>query len=292
MKAIYKRELAAYFHSMVGWVCVAFLLAVVGMYFMAYNLYQGSPSFSTALSAASFLLIVAVPLLTMRSLAEEQKNRTDQLLLTAPVSVNGVVLGKFGAMATVFAVPCGLFCFCPLIMKLASGSSGVVYFASDYATILAFLLLGCLYLSIGLFLSALTESQVIAAVATAGVLILLSMWDGIVDFLPVSAMGNLVGLLLCILALGLLLWRLTANPMAGGAVGGLCAVAAIVCYVIDSSWFSNLLPNLLGSFSLTAVLSNFSSSYLFDLGGLLLYLSLTALMLFLTVQVIQRRRWN
>ena len=157
MKAIYKRELAAYAHSMTGCVATAFLLAVVGLYFMAYNLYQGTPGFATALNAASFLLILVVPLLTMRSLAEERKNRTDQLLLTAPVSVTGVVLGKFAAMATVFAVPCVLFCLCPLILKIASGSSGVVYFQSDYATILAFFLMGCLFLSVGLLLSALTE---------------------------------------------------------------------------------------------------------------------------------------
>ena len=167
MKAIYKRELAAYAHSMTGCVATAFLLAGVGLYFMAYNLYQGAPGFATALNAASFLLILVIPLLTMRSLAEERKNRTDQLLLTAPVSVTGVVLGKFAAMVTVFAVPCVLFCLCPLILKVASGSSGVVYFQSDYATILAFFLMGCLFLSIGLLLSALTESQVIAAGGTA-----------------------------------------------------------------------------------------------------------------------------
>ena len=284
MKAIYKRELAAYAHSMTGCVATAFLLAVVGLYFMAYNLYQGTPGLATALNAASFLLILVVPLLTMRSLAEERKNRTDQLLLTAPVSVTGVVLGKFAAMATVFAVPCVLFCLCPLILKIASGSSGVVYFQSDYATILAFFLMGCLFLSIGLLLSALTESQVIAAVATAGVLILLYMWDGIVDFLPTAAAGNLVGMLLCAVALGCLVYHLTAN--------GVCAVAAIVCYVVDSTLFESLLPNLLGTFSLTGVLTNFASNTLFDLSGLLLYLSLTALMLFLTVQMIQRRRWN
>ena len=278
MKAIYKRELAAYAHSMTGCVATAFLLAVVGLYFMAYNLYQGAPGFATALNAASFLLILVIPLLTMRSLAEERKNRTDQLLLTAPVSVTGVVLGKFAAMATVFAVP--------------SGSSGVVYFQSDYATILAFFLMGCLFLSIGLLLSALTESQVIAAVATAGVLILLYMWDGIVDFLPSAAAGNLVGVLLCAVALGCLVYHLTSNGVIGGVVGGVCAVAAIVCYVVDSTLFESLLPNLLGTFSLTGVLTNFASNTLFDLSGLLLYLSLTALMLFLTVQMIQRRRWN
>ena len=90
MKAIYKRELAAYAHSMTGCVATAFLLAVVGLYFMAYNLYQGAPGFATALNAASFLLILVVPLLTMRSLAEERKNRTDQLLLTSPVSMDAI----------------------------------------------------------------------------------------------------------------------------------------------------------------------------------------------------------
>lgn len=292
MKAIYKRELAAYAHSMTGCVATAFLLAVVGLYFMAYNLYQGAPGFATALNAASFLLILVIPLLTMRSLAEERKNRTDQLLLTAPVSVTGVVLGKFAAMVTVFAVPCVLFCLCPLILKVASGSSGVVYFQPDYATILAFFLMGCLFLSIGLLLSALTESQVIAAVATAGVLILLYLWDGIVNFLPTAAAGNLVGVLLCAVALGCLVYHLTSNGIIGGVVGGVCAVAAIVCYAVDSTLFESLLPNLLGTFSLTGVLTNFASNTLFDLSGLLLYLSLTALMLFLTVQMIQRRRWN
>ena len=132
--------------------------------------YQGAPGFASALVSAIYLFIVVIPLLTMRSVAEDRKNKTDQLLLTAPVSVTGVVLGKFFAMVTVFAAPCVLYCLCPLIMKLASGSGGVVYFKSDYATLLAFLLLGCLYISIGLLISSLTENQIIAAVATVGVL--------------------------------------------------------------------------------------------------------------------------
>ena len=94
------------------------------------------------------------------------------------------------------------------------------------------------------------------------------------------------------MAFGCLIYHLTSNGVIGGVVGGVCAVAAIVCYVVDSPLFESLLPNLLGTFSLTGVLTNFASNTLFDLSGLLLYLSLTALMLFLTVQMIQRRRWN
>lgn len=292
MKAIYKRELGTYFHSMTGCVCMAFMLAAVGLYFMVYNLYQGSPSFANALVSAVYLFIVVIPLLTMRSVAEDRRNKTDQLLLTAPVSVTGVVMGKFFAMVTVFAVPCVLYCLCPLIMKLASGSEGVVYFKSDYATLLAFLLLGCLYISIGLFISSLTESQIIAAVATVGVLVLLYLWDGILNFLPTTASGNLVGMIVVVLLVALLLYGLTSSAAIGGAAAAIGGVALVVCYLIKSTLFSNLLPNLLGTFSLTAVLDNFATDYIFDVGGLVLYVSLTFLMLFLTVQMIQRRRWN
>ena len=292
MKAIYKRELGAYFHSMIGSVCVAFMLAAVGLYFMVYNLYEGDPGFADALVSAIYLFIVVIPLLTMRSLAEDRKNKTDQLLLTAPVSVTGVVVGKFFAMVTVFAVPCVLYTRCPLIMKLASGSEGVVYFRSDYATLLAFLLLGALYISIGLFISSLTESQIIAAVATVGVLVLLYLWDGILNFLPTTASGNLVGMVIVVLLIALLLYSLTASAVVGGAVALVGILALVVCYLLNSGMFANLLSKVLGAFSLTAVLTNFATDYIFDLGGLVLYLSLTFLMLFLTVQMIQRRRWN
>ena len=195
-------------------------------------------------------------------------------------------------MVTVFAVPCVLYCLCPLIMKLASGSDGVVYFRSDYATLLAFLLLGCLYISVGLFISSLTENQIIAAVATVGVLVLLYLWDGILNFLPTTAGGNLIGMIVVMLLIGLLLYSLTASFAVSGGVAAVGIVALVVCYLIDSALFASLLPNVLGAFSLTTVLTNFATDYIFDLGGLVLYLSLTFLMLFLTVQMIQRRRWN
>lgn len=259
---------------------------------MVYNLYQGAPSFANALVSALYLFIVVIPLLTMRSMAEDRRNKTDQLLLTAPVSVTGVVLGKFFAMVTVFAVPWALCCLCPLIMKLASGSDGVVYFRSDYATLLAFLLLGCLYLSIGLLISSLTESQIIAAVSTVGVLVLLYLWDGLLSFLPTTASGNLVGMVVVVLLVALLLYSLTSSAVIGGAVAAVGIVALAVCYLVNSGLFANLLPNVLGAFSLNTVLTSFATDYVFDVGGLVLYLSLTFLMLFLTVQMIQRRRWN
>ena len=131
MLAIYKRELRSYFQSMIGCVFVAFLVLFTGIYFTAYNLTAGYPYFSYTLSGSLIIFIVGIPLITMRSFSEERKNKTDQLLLTAPVSLTKVVLGKYLAMATVVAVPNLIFCLFPLIIKM----NGTAYLKVDYISI-------------------------------------------------------------------------------------------------------------------------------------------------------------
>ena len=186
MKAIYKRELKSYFQSMVGYAFVAFMMAFVGIYFTAYNLNMGYPYFSYVLSSTLFIFMIAVPVLTMKSFAEERKSKTDQLLLTAPVSVTGVVLGKFFAMVTVFAIPVVMSCVYPLIIKM----QGTAYLKVDYAAILVYFAIGCVYIAIGMFLSSLTESQIIAAVSTFAVLLVFNMWSGLIEFLPNGTIGT------------------------------------------------------------------------------------------------------
>lgn len=292
MRAIYKRELSSYFNNMTAAVCVAFMLAVVGLYFMAYNLFQGYPSFAAALDASLFLFLVAIPILTMRSMAEDRRTRTDQLLLTAPVSVTKIVLGKFFALWTVFALPCGVFALCPLVMKLAAGSTGTVYFAADYATLLAFFLLGGLYLSIGLLVSSTTESQILSALGTFAVLFLLFLWDGILSFLPATAAGNLAGCVVILVGLCLLLEKLLTSTVLAAVFGAVGLAGLGIAYAVKSELFEGLLSTVLGRFDLGDVIVTFADEHVLDVSGLLLYVSLTALCLFLTVQVVQRRRWN
>ena len=141
MTAIYKRELKSYFQSMTGYVLIAFLVIFTGIYFMAYNLNSGYPYFSYVLMNINYVLIIIIPMLTMRSFAEERKNKTDQLLLAAPVKLFDIVMGKYLAMVTVFAVPCLIFCIFPIIIK----SFGTAYLKVDYLSILMFFLLGCSY---------------------------------------------------------------------------------------------------------------------------------------------------
>ena len=177
MTAVYKRELRTYFQSMTGPVFIAFLLAFTGIYFVAYNLSAGYPYFSYTLSGSLIVFLVGIPLITMRSFSEERRSRTDQLLLTAPVSLFRIVMGKYFAMITVIAIPNVIFCIYPLIIR----SQGTAYLTVDYISIFVFFLLGCVYAAIGMFISALTESQMIAFISTFGILLVLYLWDGILS---------------------------------------------------------------------------------------------------------------
>ena len=288
MLAIYKRELKSYFHSMTGCVFIAFLVMFTGIYFMAYNLNAGYPYFSYTLSGSLIVFLVGIPLLTMRSFSEERKTKTDQLLLTAPVSLTKVVLGKYFAMVTVLAVPNVIFCLFPLLIKL----QGTAYLLVDYSSIAVFFLLGCVYLAIGMFMSSLTESQIIAFISTFGILLLLYLWDGILSFLPSSALSGMIGILLILTLIVVYIYHMTKNWMLAAGIEAVGIAAALIEYFVKSSLYENLLTKLLGRIALADVFMNISSSNIVDVSGLLLYVSILIIFVFLTIQTIQKRRWS
>lgn len=288
MKAIYKRELRSYFTSMTGCAFAAFLTVIGGVYFMVYNLTSGYPYFSYSLSGVIFAVLITVPVLSMKCFAEERKNKTDQLLLTSPVSLTKIILGKYFAMITVFAIPCLIYCLFPLIIKF----QGNAHLLVDYSSILAFYLLGCVFIGIGMFLSSLTESPVIAAISTFGFLFFLYMLDNLLNYIPTSALsGVIITILILSLAAGLI-YHITKNHVIAGTVETAGVVISIAVYFIKSSVFENFIHDILEHFVLTGVFYNFAQNYIFDIGGLLYYLSVIILFIFLTVQTFQKRRWS
>ena len=288
MRAIYKRELDSYFHSMIGYVFISFFLAFTGVYFMAYNLNYGYPIFSYVLSSLVFILLIAIPVLTMKSFSEDRKSRTDQLLLTAPVSLGQIVLGKYLAMVTVYLIPNLVFCLYPLVIKI----QGNAYLLTDYCGILVFFLMGCVFIAIGMFLSSLTESQIIAAISSFGVLLILYLWNGILGFLPSSALLNLIILLVLLTLISALVWHITGNPVMAGILEVIFLAAGVIVYAVDSGLYESLLSDVLGQLDLTAPLTDVVSSSLLDTGSIILYLSVIWLFIFLTMQSIQKRRWS
>lgn len=184
MIAVFKREFRSYFQTVIGWLFVAALLALFGLYFYAYSLRQGYPYIYYTLSAITMIFMIAVPILTMRSFAEDRKNKTDQLMLTAPVSLGKIVLGKYLAMLAVFSIDIAIFCIAPLILRIF----GTVPMGESYIAIFAFWLYGAASIAVGMFLSALTESQVIAAVLTFVVLFVSYMMQSLTGL--ISSDGN------------------------------------------------------------------------------------------------------
>lgn len=288
MKAIYKRELQSYLQNMTGVVFIAFLCGFVGVYFMALNMSYGYPYFSYTLTSVIFILMIAIPLLTMRSFAEDRKNKTDQLLLTSPVSLTSIVLGKYFSMVTIFAIPVVVFCFYPLIIK----AQGTAYLKADYCSIFMFFLLGCVYIAIGMFLSALTESQIIAVISTFGVLLVVYLWDGLSSFMPSSASGNAVALGILWSVATLTVYQIMKNWIVSIILEILGVAAIVITYIVKSSLFENLLSNVMSKLSLITVFSDVAGNQIFDVSGIVLYLTVIGLFIFLTTQSIQKRRWS
>ncbi|WP_077609759.1 ABC transporter permease [Clostridium sp. Marseille-P2415] len=288
MAAIYKRELKSYFQSMTGYVFIAFMVLFVGIYFMAYNMMSGYPYFSYTLSGMVTIIMIGIPVLTMRSFADDRKTKTDQLLLTSPVSVTKMVLGKYFSMITVFAVPVLLSGICPLIIKM----NGTAHLKADYAAILAFFLLGCVYIAIGMFLSSLTESQIIAAVGTFGIILLLLLWPSLTGFLPTTASGSAAGFLILWTLAVFIIYRVTNHNL----LAAILEVAGILCivgfYLVKKDLFDRALTNVMGKIAVTDVFQNFADHYIFDAGGLVYYISIIFLLIFLTVQSVEKRRWS
>lgn len=299
MRAVYKRELSSYFNSMIGYVYTFIVLIFIDLMFVLNNLsasYSGAssqggyPYFSGALSSSLIILVFAVPILTMKSMADERRQKTDQMLLTYPVKASHVILGKYFAMVTVYAIPLVISCLCPLIIAWVSAGGGSLVI--DYSAILALLFLGSLFVAIGMFISSLTESQVIAAVATMGIFLLMFFWAGLVSYVPESAAMSLVGFLIILALLLLVLHNLTKSVKVTSIVGGVLGVGLVVLYMVHQTALDGLLKKFLGLFSVTSALSNFTSYFVFDLKGLLMFVSLAALFVFLTVQSVLKRRWS
>ena len=228
-----------------------------------------------------------MPILTMRVLAEERKQKTDQLLLTAPVSVEKIVLGKYLALVTIFAIPMLIVCLYPLLMS----KFGTVSFGAAYTAILGFFLLGCANLAIGVFISSLTESQVIAAVLTFVFLFAFYMMNGISSFFSEGSLSTCVTFGLLILAAAIVIYTMIKNFLISAVICVVGEIALGVIYVVNSSFFSGGIQKVLNVFNLSSHFDNFANS-IFDVKGIVYFLSVIAVCMFLTVQSIVKRRWN
>ncbi|MBA4688407.1 MAG: ABC transporter [Candidatus Galacturonibacter soehngenii] len=287
MIAIYKRELKSYLTSMTGYIFMAFIMFLVGIYFTAYNLTYGYSHFGYVLSSSVFAFLIVVPILTMRLLAEEKRQKTDQILLTAPVRVMDIILGKYFAILTIFTIPIVLFCFYPLLLS----RFGTVSYLMAYTSIIGYYFLGAAYLAVGMFISSLTESQVIAAVLSFGALLVSYMITGLSQFISSTAFASFMGFSILIIIIAVIAYSMTKNMAFSAGLALVLECITTILYLYKATLFASSISKLLNVIDLASRYENFVKG-IFDVTGIVYYVSVILIFIFLTVQSVQKRRWS
>lgn len=287
MAAIFKREMKMYFSSMIGYVFTAFFVLVTAIYFSLQNILSLSPQFENVFNSVIMMFLILAPILTMRLLSEETKQKTDQILLTSPVSVVGVVLGKFFAAVTVFIIALVITMLFPLILSFY-GSIAVAQIIGSY---IGFFLLGSSFIAVGLWISSITDNQIVSAVATFAAVFLLLMVETIVS----SASGNLTFSFIFALIIALLIATYFYSNTKDWSVGVIvfiveAAVLAIL-YLKKPGVFYGLAGNFASMFAVLTRYNNFAMGIL-DLGSVVYFISFIGVFLYFTVRVIEKRRWS
>ena len=283
MKAIFKREVKSYFTGMIGWVVAAVSLFFLGLYYTNRNLLYASSDFASVLYTMTMILLFLLPAISMRSFAEERKNRTDQLLLTSPVSIPAIVAGKFLAEVAVFALPLAAAVLMPLILK----AFGTVSLIAAYSAVLGYLLLGSACLAVGTWISALTENQILAYLATFGALLVAYIMDGIQTMFTtgnlLAFIAFMVVVLIASILVGVICKRLTVF-----CVG---AVVLFILFRLRPAWLLTAFNAVLSALALFDPFQDIVGG-MFSIPAIVYYLSVIGLFLFLTGQALERRRWN
>ncbi|MDP4177527.1 MAG: ABC transporter permease [Bacillota bacterium] len=290
MLAVFKKELRYYFTSAVGYVFMGVFLLMTGIFFASDLLGGGSsPSadYTNVLLSSTFLLLFLIPVITMKTLSEEARQKTDQLLFTAPVSITRIVLGKYFAALALFLIALLVTCINPLILSLF----GKVAFAQTFGQILGFALLGATFIAIGIFISSLTENQIVALVATIGVLLLTYLISAITQIIPTTLQSGIVlaGVLAAILIL--IIYFSTHNIFVTGITAIVSIAAIVTIYIIKKTLYEGFTSKFLGWFSLLDRFQAMVSGVL-DFSSILYYISFSFVFVFLSIRLIEKRRWS
>jgi len=287
MRAIFKHELSSHFTGLTGYVFGAFLLLFTGIFTLAVNLVRYSVTFEYVFSGMSFIFLIIVPVLTMRALSEERRQKTDQLLYSLPISMTDVVVGKYLAMLVVFAVPMLIICLYPLVLS----SFGPVNLLKSYSAIAGFFCIGAALIAMGTFVSSVTENQATSA-GLCFVVMLINYYVGdLANFVSSTPAASLLAVSLAVILVAIIIWRLTKNVTVALGAAVVLEGATLAAYLTDSTLFEGLFPNFMKTVSLYNRFNSLLMGSL-DITTFVYYISVTVLMLFLSVQAMEKRRWS
>lgn len=287
MSAVFRHELRMMFSSLTAYVYGMFSLLAVAIYMMYYNLSVGYANFEYALAGASFAFLIIIPIITMRIIAEEKKQKTDQLLYSLPISTTQVVVGKFLAVFVTSVIPLFIVSVYPVILK----NYGNLYLPTAFGALFGYIMLAAALLSIGIFISSLTESQPMAAGICFAVMILNFYMVTLAEYSTSSAYGSLIALLIAEFLLALLVRHMTGNDLMAEIIGGAAMAGTLAAYFYNKDWFEGLFPAILKKLSVYERFYEFVDG-IFDYTHVVYFISVIVFFLFLTVQSLEKRRYN
>ncbi len=287
MLAIIKKEFLTYFKSTIGYIFMASMLFFVGLFFYFTNLLSMSPQYIGVLSNITFVFMLVVPVLTMRLLAEEAKQKTDQLLLTSPISVLEIVLGKYLGAISVLLITLAITFIYPLIIS----TMGALNWGETFGGYIGFFLLGCALISVGLFISSITDNQVVAAVVTFTALLFIWFMDSLISSLPTDMISGLIFAGVLVAAVVLVFYTSTKNWYISAGILVVGAVAIALGYFLQPSFYYGLIGRVLGWFSLLSRYQDFSLG-IFSLSPIIYYITFSGFFIYLTVRMLEKKRWS
>lgn len=287
MIAVLKHELRNYFHSFTAYVFGAFLLTIVGIGAMLYNLQAAVSNFEYVLSFGTIIFVVIVPILTMRVIAEERKQKTDQLLYSLPISTVKVILGKYLSLLVIYLIPLAIISIYPLIFA----QFGDVYLPTSYGSLVAIFIMGAALVALGVFISSLTDNQGLAAGIGIAVILFNYYSVSLSEYVSSTAFGSAIALSVLALLLGVIIRYLTRNEQLASGISLILLAVITATYFLNPTAFEGLLPNIMRQLSLFDRFNTFVSG-VFDLTAIFYYVSVIVFFLFLSVQSLEKRRYN
>lgn len=287
MTAVFKHELSEYFHSITTYLFAAFLLAFVGIGAMFYNIQAAVANFEYVLSFICIVMVIIVPILTMRVISEERKQKTDQLLYSLPLKTEQIIFGKYLALLIIFLIPMCIISLYPLIFA----QFGEVYLLTSYGSLIAFFFMGAALLSIGTFISSITDNQGLAALISIPLLLFNFYSVKLAEYVSQTAFGSFCAICVIWILVCVLVGKLTNNKQIGYGMGIAGSVVMVCIYIGKSSVYEGLLADIMSKLSLFERFYTFVNG-VFDITAIVFYITVIIFFLFLSVQSFEKRRYN
>jgi ABC-2 type transport system permease protein len=287
MVAVFFRELKAYLQGLIGFIFMGLFLLNCGILFFLLNLLGNSPNYPAVLGNIIFFFLFYAPLLSMRLLSEEARQKTDQLLLTSPLNITGMVLGKYFAAQAVFLITLVITILYPILLSFV----GRLAVAEIVAVYVGFFLMGSSFIAVGLFVSSLTDNQLIAAVVTFTTLLFMFIIDAIQQGFPSDALSGLLFATILVVGITVFIHFTVRNWIVTAAIFIMGTVLVIVLFLIDPKGYEGFIIRVLQWFSLFKRFRDFNRGIL-ALAPIVYYVSFSAAFIFMTVRVIEKRRWQ